>query len=344
MRWVRLSAVMLAGALLLLSKVSLAGVPTRLVYARAQSAKDCPDESAVAAAVAARLGYDPFSPWGDQTILATIARQGSELVGQAELVDHDGIAQGSRKVRAAGGACDELILALALAISITLDPLHVDAATSTASEPKPEEAEAPEPTKDTAAPAAEARPAAPTPVTRPPAASRPRRVDRGPLLTWHVSAAALSAYEVTPQLSFGGGLGIGARRGRWSVGLEGWTTIPTEQESDGGGEVRVSLTSAAITPCFAVVSELALCALGSLGSMSAEGRGVEEPRTDHVLYATAGGRSLVVLPLGSTFDFIAHADLAAALSRHRFQLDRQDVWRPAPVVALFGLGVSARFF
>jgi hypothetical protein len=169
-------------------------------------------------------------------------------------------------------------------------------------------------------------------------------VDRGPPLTWHLSAAALGAYEVTPQFSFGGGLGIGARRGRWSVGLEGWTTFPTEQESDAGGEVSVSLTSAAIAPCFAVVPELALCALGSLGSMSAEGRGVEAPLTDHVLYATAGGRALVVLPLGSTFDFIAHADLAAALNRPRFQLDRQDVWRPASVVALFGLGVSARFF
>jgi hypothetical protein len=344
MRWAWLSALMLAGALTLLPRVSLAGVPTRLVYSRSQSATDCPDEAALAAAVAARLGYEPFSIWGDQTILATVARQGTELIGHAELINHDGIAQGSRKVRVAGAGCDELILALALAISITLDPLHVDAAPGATAEPTPEKAEAAEPTKDTAAMADEPISAAPAPILRPPAAPKPRRVDRGPLLTWHISAAALGAFEVTPQLSFGGRLGIGARRGRWSVGLEGWTTFPTEQESDDGGEVRVSLTSAAITPCFALVPEVSLCALGSLGSMLAEGRGVEEPRTDRVLYATAGGRGLVVLPLGSTFDFVAHADLAAVLNRPRFQLDRQDVWQPGPVVALFGLGVSARFF
>ena len=87
----------------MLPEVCLARVPTRLVYARAQSAKDCPDEPALVDAVAARLAYDPFSPWGDQTILATVSRVGSTVLGRAELIDHDGIAQGSREVKVRNG-------------------------------------------------------------------------------------------------------------------------------------------------------------------------------------------------------------------------------------------------
>jgi hypothetical protein len=78
--------------------------------------------------------------------------------------------------------------------------------------------------------------------------------------------------------------------------------------------------------------------------MRAEGRGVETPRTENVLYATAGGRAQLVWPLGKRFELLANADLAATLNRPRFQLDQTEVWRPGPVAALLGIGASARFF
>jgi hypothetical protein len=98
---------------------AFAGVPTRLVYARAPSARECPDEPALASAVAARLGYDPFSPWGDQTILATISRVNGGLIGHAQLIDHDGIAQGwsvlpTTSQLSGGGAMETSLLAAAL--------------------------------------------------------------------------------------------------------------------------------------------------------------------------------------------------------------------------------------
>jgi hypothetical protein len=117
MKWDRLWVWLPAIAIALWSGPTFARVPTRLVYSRTPAARDCPDEAALASAVAARLGYDAFSPWGDQTILATVTRRGRELVGRAELIDHDGIAQGSREVRLARPECGELLLALALAIS-----------------------------------------------------------------------------------------------------------------------------------------------------------------------------------------------------------------------------------
>jgi hypothetical protein len=327
-----------AGALLTAAP-SFARVPTRLVYSRTPAASDCPDEATLAAAVAARLGYEPFSPWGDQTILATVTRSGGIVVGRAELIDHDGIAQGSREVK--NPECSELLLALALAISITLDPLHVEPVAEIKPVFPPEAAAPPqEPQAPT-----EPRPQlAEAPVAR---AERPstRVVEtlREPV-TWHVAAAAIGALEAAPQLALGGRLAVAARLGRWSLGVEAWSTLPTTQANVLGGEVRVRLLSAALTPCFRLVGGLSFCALGSLGSMRAEGRGVETPRTENVLYATAGGRALFALPVGERFELLANADLAATLNRPRFQLDQAEVWRPGPVVALLGIGASARFF
>jgi hypothetical protein len=335
----RFWAWLLAVGVLCAPTLASARVPTRLVYSRTPAASDCPDEAALAAAVAARLGYEPFSPWGDQTILATVTRRGSELIGRAELIDHDGIAQGSREVKLGRAECGELLLALALAISITLDPLHVDT-------PAPAEPEAvPVPVPET-----QPEPTAPPVVAvEPRPAGKPLARDSGnesesPSLSWHATAAAIGALETAPQPALGGRLGVAVRRERWSLGVEGWSTLPAAGAATDGGEVRVRLISAALVPCFQAWRPLSLCALGALGAFHAEGRGIDDSRAENVLYAAAGARALLAFPLGERFELLANADLAAALNRPRFQLDQRDVWRPGPLVALFGVGVGARFF
>jgi hypothetical protein len=292
------------------------------------------------AAVAARLGYDPFSPWGDQTVLATVARSGTGLVARAELIDHDGIAQGSREVR--NSECSELILALALAISITLDPLHV----ASPAPPEPAPAAAPPPTPVEVAPPAAAPPPAPV---RPPRSSTTRALrgkpsDSGERLTWRVGAAGIGAVEVAPHFALGARVVLEARRGLWALGLEGWGTLPAAQAGAEGGEVQVRPLSAALAPCFRLVDAVALCALGSLGFLRAEGRGVDAPRSEYVVYATAGVRGLLTLPLGQAFELMANVDAAATLNRPSFRLDNAQVWRPGPVVALLGIGASVRFY
>jgi hypothetical protein len=339
MRWAWLWASLVGAGLLLIATPSQARVPTRLVYARTQSTTDCPDEAALAAAVSARLGYEPFSPWGDQTILATISRKDGVLLGRAELIDHDGIAQGSREVRLSKPECHELILALALAISITLDPLHVEA-------PEPPVVPVPPAPADASESIPEAEPATPalTAAVRRDSAPIRTRKRAQVRMTWHVAAAAIGALNVGPQFAMGGRAGLAARRGRWSLGLEALSTLPSTQATSQVGKVRVRLVSAALTPCLRLVGGFSLCALGSLGSMHAEGRGVEAPRVENVLHASAGGRALVALPLGHSFELLASADLAATLNRPRFLLDGEQAWRPGPVVALVGIGAAARFF
>jgi hypothetical protein len=339
MRWAWLWASALTASTLLASAPGFARVPTRLVYARTPEASDCPDEAALAAAVAARLGYEPFSPWGDQTILATVTRRGGALVGRAELVDHDGIAQGSREVQ--NPQCNELILALALAISITLDPLHVASPAPAAPSPP---AALPMPPDDIATPQ-ETR----QPVVSPPVTPRDRTVvlHRSPKaerMTWHVGAAAIGALEAAPHLALGGRLALTARRGRWSLSVEGLRTLPSTQSGGDGGQVQVTLLSAALAPCFRLVGGFSLCGLGSLGWTRAEGQRVDSPRAESVLHATAGGRALLGVPLGPTFELSGNLDVAANLNRPSFQLDNADVWRPGPLVAMLGIGASARFF
>ncbi|MDF3064711.1 MAG: hypothetical protein K0R38_312 [Polyangiaceae bacterium] len=333
MTWARSWAWLVALAVTLSPALAFARVPTRLVYVRAPSAVDCPDEAALGKAVAARLGYDPFSPWGDQTILATVAREGDELLGRAELVDHDGISQGRREVRLAHRDCAELLLTLSLAISITLDPLYIERAPEAAVEPPvPEE----EPIDVPAALPSEPAP----PVGRDP---KPAPVPSA-TTTWHLNAAVQGSVQTAPGLAMGGRVGIAANRSRWGLGVEVSGFLPRTRAHANGGEASVRLTSLAVTPCLRVLVPLSLCGLASLGLMHAEGSGVEEPRTGDILFPTLGVRAAFGLPLGSRFELFASVDLAAALNRPRFQLNASDVWRPGPMVAQGAIGVAARFF
>jgi len=323
----------------------LARVPTRLVYARAPSAVECPDEPALTAAVAARLGYDPFSPWGDQTILATVSRAKVGFVAQAQLIDHDGIAQGTREVKAPAADCSELILSLALAISITLDPLHVDS--PTAPEPEPEK----NPPADTAvASAGDADAIAPVAEPATVLAARfkdaaPARSSREPVdLVWRAQVSGFGALALARDESFGGRLGLETGRGRWSLALEGWAALPATSRVQGVGAIESSLLAAALVPCFNVFRYARLCALGSLGSLSTRSRDVGAPRSERVLHATVGGRASAAWPIGNRLELLAMLDLAAVLNRPQFQIDGEEVWRPSRVMTVLGLGASVRIF
>jgi hypothetical protein len=93
-----------------------ASASSRLVYARADSAARCPDEQGLRAAVASRLGYDPFFPWAQQTISIDVTESSGKLLARLKLVDRDGIARGERELTAPMEDCAELIASLSIAI------------------------------------------------------------------------------------------------------------------------------------------------------------------------------------------------------------------------------------
>src|SRR5580704_12249374 len=119
----RAALVSLATTLLLAPRV-LADVSARLVYVRdAPAAAACPDETALRRAIEARLGYDPFLPWGSATVVVRFAREGAGFVANVEMVTGSE-SKGARTLRSDDPGCGGLVDATALAVSIALDAIR----------------------------------------------------------------------------------------------------------------------------------------------------------------------------------------------------------------------------
>src|SRR6185295_14620015 len=84
-------------------------------WVRERGAEACPDEAQVRAAVAARLGYQPFATGAETRIEARVAPVGSGLRATIE-VTRPGAAPGKRELSSRTGDCVELAGALELAI------------------------------------------------------------------------------------------------------------------------------------------------------------------------------------------------------------------------------------
>ncbi|HET7544844.1 MAG TPA: hypothetical protein VFK05_33485 [Polyangiaceae bacterium] len=330
---------------------------TRLVYVRSQAASDCPGQSALEDAVAARLGYEAFSPWGDQTIIATISPDHGGLLARAELIDHDGVAQGSRQVRVRRSDCKELIATLALAISITLDRTLV-AATSSESPQVDEQSVSAPPANDSRVSEQRSERTAPSAPTDQPATEQPEppravlanetaaqqtRPRQPTAAALYAQAGAFGAFALVPAATLGVRIGAGLSRGPFSGWLAGMATFPRAETATQYSEVRIKLLSSELALCGELLRPFSLCSLTLLGAMRGEGVGVSAPKKESSFYASAGARGLFFLPLGSAFALLGNADLSAVLTRPTFQLEGVDVWRPAALAFAAGLGLTGRF-
>jgi hypothetical protein len=324
----------LAGGALLAAAPAAADVPTRLVYVRTPEAAVCPDQAALQKAVEARLGHDPFSIWGENTVIATVSAHGTELRARAEFVDGAGVMRGSRDVVGRATDCDELILALALAISITLDPMQ---ATAMPAEQGLETRVEPEPV------------APPQPA--PAQSADHEKVRRGPRQpntplknssssSWSAHAGVFGSAGAVPSIASGARLGLRFERQAFSGGIELAASWPSSKSLGEDRSVNVSIFVANVFPCITLVRGLFGCALGSFGVFRAHGEGVTDPRSETLGYAAVGGRLALELPVGTRWSFSSQADLLGTLTRPDFTLNQASVWRPFPVSAAFGVGIS----
>ena len=102
--------VAIVSSILLAAKSALATPSARLVYVRDKGAEDCPDEAALRAAVAARLGYDPFFPYAKATLFAEVGRDGNVIRARVRLVDEGNDVRGARDLEHKGARCADPIL------------------------------------------------------------------------------------------------------------------------------------------------------------------------------------------------------------------------------------------
>jgi hypothetical protein len=298
------------------------GFPTsRLAYARGNGAEACPEESTIRQAVAARLGYDPFFPAADKTIVARILRHREELRATVELVDDRGMVRGVREFKAPVGQCDELVATMALAISIAIDPTN-PGILGDAPKARPEAARVNPASLDKPAPP----PASDRPVTpeRSPEAEVTQKPTEPLNTELRFGAAVVGALGTAPAATAGLGLSAGVRRGFWSINLEGHDELPASADV-GLGQVRTSRWAGGIAPCLHVARVL-VCVPTWLGSLRADGVGFATSRTAYAFYAASGLRLGMEVPVTARLTFRPELDVLATLSPVDLQVDAVTRW------------------
>ncbi len=315
----------------------------RLTYERRAGAEQCPDEGALRRAVASRLGYDPFHDDAPLTIAASIEGRRASLHARITRRDEQGRASGAREFDAAGD-CEGLVATMAIAIGLAIDPFHAEA-------PAPAASPAPPPASPAPPPASPAPPAAPPPAPtiiylppppapRAPAAPAAPPADAGRWAPF-LGFGALAAAGAAPRPTAGLRLEAGARRGAFSLGLEGRADLGASTDRE-GPDVRSSLLLATLAPC-GHLGALALCALGSLGSLRGAGRDVDVPAERAALFPALGARAALELRASDRLSLRPHLDLVAPLRPVTLRVDGRGLWTTPPLSAALGASVALAF-
>lgn len=235
---------------------------SKLTYVRASGAEDCPAETELRRAVAARVGYDPFFPWAERTAVAQIDPAGVKGFGaQVRFINAEGALLGERLLEPVHD-CGELVQNIALAISVAIDDTDrtsVPAVAPTSSMVESEPEQEPKPER-----------AVPTPsrneIAAPPA--KPKR--------WlaRTSLGVVGTLGTAPSPAAGVVVGLGVRSSWVQIGLEGRLDAPASKTLGPRGSARSSLLLASLVPCavaWRVVSPFA-CGIASIGRFEASAK------------------------------------------------------------------------
>ena len=351
----RAARILAASIALLALAESARGVPSpraHLIYVRELGAERCPDEESVRAAVAARLGYQPFSPGAPRTVTVTVRGDEHGLVAHVELSDALGEVNGVRRITSPRRDCGELASALELAVAIAIDPLSLIRPDGAPPVDRPDAVEvAPPPTLPVLPPASSAT----TPPSPPPS---PRRPVPPPAERTRIFAGvgALLAIGTAPALAAAGfTLTFAFRQSAWSVAVELRADLPAGT-SAGGGRVSSMLATGGLVACVhgkvfhlgRREVEAAGCGIVAAGIQIDSGEGFDrENRTLVAPYVAVGGRFALEVPLAGPLAACVHADLLVPTYRSDFQVLRngaaETVFSTPPVSAAVGVSLRAYF-
>ena len=281
-----------------------------LRYERASCAESCAGPDELRAAVAGRLGYDPFvSKEGSDAIVVRIRCVGAGLEGTIARVDRAKHAQGKpATITSKGSDCGELTAALAVGIAIAIDPLSIT-----------REPAAP-PASPSPPPAPPPPPAATVPPEAPPAAPA---MPHDPTI-FIVGLGPSLAVGALPDPSFGVRALAGIAHGMLEVDLEGRFDPPVGLRT-AGGTIDASLVLGTVAPCLRYGLGIA-CAQVSFGALRGTGLGFDHSREDNTLYIAAGARAGIEIPLGEVFALRVVGEGQIPLRPTRLEADGAPVW------------------
>jgi hypothetical protein len=314
----------------------------RLVYIRGAGTETCPEEAELRDAVAARLGYDPFSTWAEDTLFVELAKDAQNgFVSRVKLVDASSVVRGERELHARND-CKDLVPTMALTISIAIDPM--------AGQRNGLPEDTPPREKSVDADAGSPEPISPPPKEddRAPVESPPHTGTRK--LGWAAGAGVLGALGNAPSANVGFSL-FGEARYAWaSVGVEGRIDAPSGSDIDPSliapatPGVRVSswLVAGGLHAC-GNVSGFYGCAVGMLGSLRATGIDVTSPRETGAFYAMAGLRGGYELAMTNLLALRGQVEGDAIFTRYALQIGGSEVYRYAPIAGNLGILLVLRF-
>lgn len=333
LRTVASAAVAAAIATLVLTPRAARATPTaKLVYVRGEGATSCPDEGELRRAVVQRLGYDPFFPVADTTLVAEFEkREPTGFSARVRVIDRDGKVTGTRALQSSARECGELLRTVALNLSIVVDDLA-------ASLPKSSEPEAP---PDVPAEPTQAR----FPPSPPPPAPKNDKTPTPPLARRTVFLEAtimgLGTAGQSPALTLGLGAGLALRVKDVRVAADFLALLPSEG-SEGVYKARASVTTVALSACYHLGLPYA-CAKGAVGVLDGGGVGIEAPRSGTALVASAGLEPGVELVFREHFVLRAFADVRFSLTRPSIAVNGVPVYRTGPASLGLGLQGAVRF-
>lgn len=315
-----------------------------LTYALAPGVSRCPDAGTFRAAVAARLGRDPFvapsspEPSSHGHLSVSILRVGRGVRALVAWDRADGAPASAREVSAPGGDCSEVVSAAALAVSVALDAMPTVA--------PPPASPLPEPPLSPATPAPALAPLhmptpAPTPAPVAPARSSPD--------PWIFFGPVLGA-GLSPGVDFGLGLDVGLNVAAFglSVGVRADLPVVTPRTDGVGGSVHTQRLQAELASCWqrpfaGGTLRLHACALSAVTALLGAGRDVDLPREATAWLVTLGVRGAVDLRLNARFGLRLRVDALVPVGRAVVRLDQRVVWEGSWVQGGAALGVMFHF-
>jgi hypothetical protein len=328
---------------LLAPRVAAAFPSSRLVYARGPGVEGCPDQAEVRDSVKKRLGYDPFFPSSDKTIIVRVLREPSQLHGEVELVDEHGTQVGRREFSAPPEQCRELVRAMALSISIAIDPHSAETYGAG-------------PTDVSSRGAAENGVEMPENVPLPGRGSIvPAEQANAPALS--TAALPASSVPVPPAWRWAGGIGAtlplfslptrapGAMgfallgKDFWSLAIEGEIELPANVRLK-GVELQSSSFALKAMPCGHWGPAFA-CQVTALRWLSATGNASRSSGRARSL--SLGARLGAELPIGRSLGALAYADLLLSPTSVRLLSEGQELWRMPPLSGALGIALVVHF-
>jgi hypothetical protein len=288
---------------------SAAGPPhmtARLAYQRGPGAEGCPDEAGLRLEVARRSGYDPFTPDAPARLIATVTRQGSEIIGALQFYDDAGTPGWSKAFRVRSNDCGTLIAAMGAEIEYEFSPALAGPRPVGPPPPPPLAAELSLP------------PAAPPPPPPPaPALFQPVELWAGGLLS----------AGFAPDIAIGATLGGGYRWRVFSLAAELRFFAPASGSVAALPGARVSTVSigGAVIPC-ARIAPVFGCVVVSLADVFGSSTGVDVRRAASGAYVGAGLRAGVDAPISPRFALRFSVEGLLTIRSSLLILDGSEVW------------------